>query len=401
MDALADALGEALDGPRDQSPELRAPPSEQAMRQQLMALTPAQLARMTPEQQAQVQELRARLNTSGSERDADPLADEEAEQHAMRQQIMALTPAQLARMTPEHRAQVEQLRARLNLPSSELRNAEPQTDEHPPTEHTEEARVAPGGGMDASDGPMSELDVRKVMNAHKQLTQENRRLTAEHGQMRDEMKAVLRENGAAARTGAAKASAKQTSGSWSQLRDFCSALLGGILVSFLVAWAAFPIMRAMPPPYDGVQAVEMAPDSLARLQAPAPLSGKFAPNERLAAATRLFEGQVRTPAAQTVPWPHVHRTRLPQVSGVESVLVQPDGELLMFDKFGHLHRARKRMSFGPEDYAIGRRLSKVMAVERGGSRAALPIGTTPVYVGPGRPLGFHVRARPCVHLRHK
>ena len=83
---------------------------------------------------------------------------------------------------------------------------------------------------------------------------------------------------------------------------------------------------------------------------PPDLTGVFEPNALLAThAQRLFEGRV---------------------SGAESVAVTPDGTLVMLDKFGYIHRA------APGD---------------GGEYELLPtVEAPPIYIGPGRPLGFEV-----------
>jgi len=80
---------------------------------------------------------------------------------------------------------------------------------------------------------------------------------------------------------------------------------------------------------------------------PPNLTGPFARNRRLQAAVRLFEGKIL---------------------GSESVAVTPGGELIMLDKFGYVHRARPSAQ-DPEAFEL----------------ATAP----PLYIGPGRPLGFH------------
>jgi hypothetical protein len=80
---------------------------------------------------------------------------------------------------------------------------------------------------------------------------------------------------------------------------------------------------------------------------PANLTGTFAPNRLLAQhAVRLFDGEIH---------------------GAESVSLSPDGTLVMIDKFGFMHRAREH-----------HRVDFVLQQER------------PLYVGPGRPLGFEI-----------
>ena len=103
---------------------------------------------------------------------------------------------------------------------------------------------------------------------------------------------------------------------------------------------------SQPPPYDDGAALLIKVD--ARLLAgnahgapfPPVYKGKWALNDRLTKATRLFEGQVE---------------------GSESVATLSDGTLLTVDKYGW-----------------------VWTAPRGATKA-----TKKWYVGPGRPLGFH------------
>ena len=103
---------------------------------------------------------------------------------------------------------------------------------------------------------------------------------------------------------------------------------------------------SQPPPYDDGAASLIRVD--ARLLAgnahgapfPPVYKGKWALNDRLTKATRLFEGQVE---------------------GSESVATLSDGTLLTVDKYGW-----------------------VWTAPRGATKA-----TKKWYVGPGRPLGFH------------
>ena len=118
----------------------------------------------------------------------------------------------------------------------------------------------------------------------------------------------------------------------------------------LVALVVHPLFTSFPEPYADRTASPIDALSLGRFPAfPPALSGAYAPNGLLAQhATRLFEGQIR---------------------GAESVAVSPDGTLVMLDKFGYVHRARR-------------------ADDVGGGYALLPASA--LYIGPGRPLGFHV-----------
>ena len=110
------------------------------------------------------------------------------------------------------------------------------------------------------------------------------------------------------------------------------------------------VPRHVPAPVRGTAATPGDPASFARFPPfPVNLTGTFEKNERLAQhAVRLFEGRV---------------------DGAESVAVAPDGTLVMLDKYGYIHRARKKDS----EYHL------------------LPTAEAPpLYIGPGRPLGFHV-----------
>ena len=115
----------------------------------------------------------------------------------------------------------------------------------------------------------------------------------------------------------------------------------------VVAYVVYPLTQRMPPPYDGVAAsavsaadLDLYPGQPGGTPIPPVLEGAWAPNDRLRAATRLFEGVV---------------------AGSESVATLDGGDLLLVDKFGWVW------------------------ISAGGT--ATPTRTW--YVGPGRPLGFH------------
>eukprot|EP01047_Picozoa_sp_COSAG01_P041853 COSAG01_NODE_3619_length_5862_cov_3.208745_1_plen_394_part_00 len=119
----------------------------------------------------------------------------------------------------------------------------------------------------------------------------------------------------------------------------------------------------MPTPYHGRVPAPVDSESLARFPSfPANLTGPFAPNDVLASrAVRLLDGQIH---------------------GAESVAVSPDGTLLMLDKFGWLHRARQlSAAAGGADPTS----SSSPDYELVGSHDEQPL-----YIGPGRPLGYHV-----------
>ena len=125
----------------------------------------------------------------------------------------------------------------------------------------------------------------------------------------------------------------------------CSVALASA-VAFLAM--AYPLFDRMPHPYDGVRAVEISLEMqtvINRVGSPFTFDPPFDRNERLRSATRLFEGQIH---------------------GSESVAVRPNGELVMLDKFGYLHRAHPDTD---ELYVLN---------------------ASALYIGPGRPLGFHV-----------
>ena len=122
----------------------------------------------------------------------------------------------------------------------------------------------------------------------------------------------------------------------------------------IVGLAVHPLLTSFPDPYTGHPAAPLDAVTLGRFpEFPPALTGDFAANERLTHATRLFEGQIQ---------------------GAESVAVSPDGTLVMLDKFGFVHRARKRADdTDPKSSAY----------------ELLPASEA-LYIGPGRPLGFHL-----------
>ena len=128
---------------------------------------------------------------------------------------------------------------------------------------------------------------------------------------------------------------------------------GAVLAAVAVAVYLHPLLTSFPHPYSSLTATPSDPQSLARVPPfPPDLSGPFAPNELLAQhATRLFEGRV---------------------VGAESVAVAPDGTLIMLDKYGYVHHARKSPT------------GEYQLLAEDDATAEL------LYIGPGRPLGFHV-----------
>ena len=112
-------------------------------------------------------------------------------------------------------------------------------------------------------------------------------------------------------------------------------------------------LTSFPHPYSGLTATPTDPDSVARFpQFPPDLSGAFSRNEQLAQhATRLFKGRV---------------------VGAESVAVAADGTLIMLDKYGYIHRAHKSTA---GEYTLQAENDNAPPLQ---------------YIGPGRPLGFHV-----------
>jgi len=112
-------------------------------------------------------------------------------------------------------------------------------------------------------------------------------------------------------------------------------------------------MFRMPHPYDSTVAQKIGSEYIARLPGnaegpaiPSNLTGKWAVNKRLKRAKRLFQGKIH---------------------GCESVAISEDtGELLMLDQYGYLHRASQS------------------------GRSFTMKSDPPLYIGPGRPLGYHV-----------
>lgn len=138
----------------------------------------------------------------------------------------------------------------------------------------------------------------------------------------------------------------------------CASL--GLLLTALIG----PLLTKMPPPFDDVVAREIPLAHLSKYPGrsngstvPPQFSGAFTLNKRLRSSTRLFEGIIL---------------------GSESVAVTPAGNLLMFDRQGFLHRA------------VPRDDSHDMPYELKQERVA--------YVGPGRPLGFHVVSEDIIYI---
>lgn len=110
----------------------------------------------------------------------------------------------------------------------------------------------------------------------------------------------------------------------------------------------------LPHPYSGESAVPVPPTSFSRFPTfPANLTGLFGNRLLEEHATRMFEGKVH---------------------GAESVAVAPDGTLIMIDRFGYIHTASPTTTEGASAVGGGYTLS----------------AAAPLYIGPGRPLGFHI-----------
>lgn len=123
-----------------------------------------------------------------------------------------------------------------------------------------------------------------------------------------------------------------------------------------MALLAALFFRHMPYPYDDVVAVEIPPERIALMpggangsRIPPPFQGPYAPNKRLKGAIRLFEKEV---------------------VGSECVAVTAQGDLIMLDQQGYVFRASP----------VKGSLTYQMTGQR-------------FYVGPGRPLGFHVSGK--------
>mmetsp|Transcript_54424 Transcript_54424/g.158136 ORF Transcript_54424/g.158136 Transcript_54424/m.158136 type:complete len:397 (-) Transcript_54424:294-1484(-) len=130
---------------------------------------------------------------------------------------------------------------------------------------------------------------------------------------------------------------------------------GVATTAVLLSLWTYRLLERMPVPYDDRVAEAIPAERIALLpgndkgpKVPADLTGVFAENARLKSGRNLFVGVIE---------------------GAESVAVTPSGELQMLDKFGYLHRAR------PTD---GDGLSFELLKD-----------TAPLYIGPGRPLGYH------------
>jgi len=135
----------------------------------------------------------------------------------------------------------------------------------------------------------------------------------------------------------------------------------------------FPLISRMPPPYDDGPAITLSPSLRARFAGasngpafPADLSAaqwqKGLSEARLRSARTLFKGIVK---------------------GAESVAIAPDGLLLMLDKYGYLHTARS----GPRN---GLWSPKPRPIATTTSAQEFKLTEAVAYIGPGRPLGYHV-----------
>lgn len=141
----------------------------------------------------------------------------------------------------------------------------------------------------------------------------------------------------------------------------CSAALVILVAGWLQA-----LLRALPPPFDDTTALvipaarmELYPGGAKGAPLPANFSGVLALNERLRKARRFFKGVV---------------------VGSESVALTDTGSLVMIDRRGFVFRAHPRRVASMRGDSTGK------PEERLEYELELP----PRYVGPGRPLGFHV-----------
>ena len=122
-------------------------------------------------------------------------------------------------------------------------------------------------------------------------------------------------------------------------------------IALVAVWLR-TLLQAMPPPFDDLVALPIPtgrqalyPGKADGSKMPPAFSGVFRHNARLKEATRLFQGQVL---------------------GSESVAVSPSGVLVMIDRRGFVFRAHM-------------------------SATGYQLLGTPLYIGPGRPLGFHLQ----------
>lgn len=129
------------------------------------------------------------------------------------------------------------------------------------------------------------------------------------------------------------------------------------LASASLALLVAPLFTRMPAPYDDVTAIAIPPERAARMPGgkngsavPARFVGPYALNTRLKSATRLFSQEI---------------------SGSECVAVT-NKKLIMLDRQGYVFVASPVPEGGPIAYQLD--------------------GPS-FYLGPGRPLGFHVQGR--------
>ena len=133
------------------------------------------------------------------------------------------------------------------------------------------------------------------------------------------------------------------------------------LATIVVAMILAPPLRYLPYPYDNVAAVAIPADRLALLPGgangsviPPRFLGPYAPNQRLKTAVRLLETEVM---------------------GSECVAVSAEGDLILMDRQGFVFRATP----SKDKQAAG--------------QLAYTTAGPSFYVGPGRPLGFHLSGK--------
>lgn len=133
-------------------------------------------------------------------------------------------------------------------------------------------------------------------------------------------------------------------------------------VAVIFALSAFMTSSTLPYPYDAYQAQSMPPSHL-----PFVPGGTHAPN------TSLYDDN----SNQDNAWlSRVRRLFEGQIEGVESVAVAPGGKLVLLDRYGYVHVAFPR-SNDAHPAVVEYDLNPPSEFQK-------------LYIGPGRPLGYHV-----------
>ena len=145
-----------------------------------------------------------------------------------------------------------------------------------------------------------------------------------------------------------------------------------LIVTVLAVWGAILVQHTkLPFPYEAHDAQVLSAESRTRL-----LGGTAAPlgwAEFTAVHTAIA---AETKAEATKNWlARVQKLFVGQIEGVESVGVSQNGTLILLDKYGYVHRAEHDDTISNEN--IGNNYGYHFVGDK-------------FYIGPGRPLGYHI-----------